>query len=149
MKSLAKFIQEKLIIKKNKHNYFPQTREELQDIILKRIKEEGNEVDLNDIDVSKITNMQFLFSNLNCNCDISSWDVSNVKDMSYTFSGCSKFNQDISWWDVSNVTTMDSIFCDCVAFNQNISKWDVSKVTNNYNMFDDCPIQDKYKPKFK
>ena len=58
MKSLAHYIQEKLIIKKNKstnYKYFPQTKEELKEMIEKRIKDEGNEVDLNDIDVSKIT----------------------------------------------------------------------------------------------
>ena len=54
MKSLTHYIQEKLIIKKNKsanYNYFPESKEELKDIILKRIGEEGNTVDLNDIDV--------------------------------------------------------------------------------------------------
>ena len=54
MKSLVNYIQEKLIIKKSKainYKYFPQTKKELQDIILKRIKEEGNKVNLNDIDV--------------------------------------------------------------------------------------------------
>ena len=40
MKSLTQFIQEKLIIKKNKsidYKYFPQTKEELKEIIEKRI----------------------------------------------------------------------------------------------------------------
>ena len=63
MKSLKNYIQEKLIIKKSNNNYkyFPKTNKELKDIIKKRIKEEGNEVDLNDIDVSKITDMSYLF----------------------------------------------------------------------------------------
>ena len=51
MKSLTQFIQEKLTIKKSKYKYFPETKEELKDIIKKRIIEEGNNVDLNDIDV--------------------------------------------------------------------------------------------------
>ena len=55
MKSLLYYIQEKLIIKKNKYKYFPQTKEELEEIIEKCIKDEGNRVNLNDIDVSKIT----------------------------------------------------------------------------------------------
>ena len=38
MKSLKNYIQEKLTIKKSKYNYFPETKEELQDIIKKRIK---------------------------------------------------------------------------------------------------------------
>ena len=45
MKSLTKFIQEKLTIKKNKaknYNYFPETKEELKYIIEQRINKEGN-----------------------------------------------------------------------------------------------------------
>ena len=104
--------------------YHPKTKKELQEIIAQRIKEEGNEVDLNDIDVSKITDMSNLFE-------------------------YSKFNGDISKWNVSNVTSMDSMFYGCKKFNSNISKWDVSKVTNTVYMFDRCSIKDKYKPKFK
>ena len=58
MKSLTQFIQEKLVIKKNKtrdYKYFPETRAELRDIIKQRINAEGKNVDLNDIDTSKIT----------------------------------------------------------------------------------------------
>ena len=91
MKSLARYIQEKLVIKKNKgveYKYFPQTKKELKDIILQRIKTEGNEVDLNDIDVSKITDMSALFEGTDFNGDISKWDVSNVINMRYMFAEC-------------------------------------------------------------
>ena len=150
MKSLKSYIQEKLIIKKSSnYKYFPQTKEELQDIIKKRIKAEGNKVDLNDIDTSNITDMSDLFYGTDFNGDISEWDVSNVTDMSYMFADCENFNQDISNWDVSNVTNMDYMFYDCNNFNQDISGWDVSKVKNNYETFKYCPIEEKYKPKFK
>ena len=98
MKLLPQYIQEKLIIKKSKNNYkyFPETKKELKDIILQRIKNEGNEVDLNDIDVSKITDMSYLFEKTNFNGDISNWDVSNVDSMAYMFYGCKSFNKDIS-----------------------------------------------------
>ena len=127
MKSLTQFIQEKLIIKKNKavnYKYFPKTREELKNLVLQRIKSEGNEIDLNDIDVSNVTDMSALFGLTGFNGDISHWDVSNVTDMGGMFYGCSKFNQDISHWDVSKVKTMNYIFSN-------------------------CPIEEKYKPKFK
>ena len=69
MKSLPYYIQEKLIIKKsNNYKYFPKTTEELEDLIKKRIKKEGREANLNDIDVSKITDMSSLFSALYFNC---------------------------------------------------------------------------------
>ena len=141
MKSLKSYIQEKLIIKKNKntsYKYFPQTKEELKDIIRQRIKDEGNEVDLNDVDVSKIIDMSYLFEGTDFNGYISSWDVSNVKDMTCMFCGCKSFNQDISNWDVSNVKYMGSIFYMCNSFNQDISNWDVSKVKDMNRAFCTC-----------
>ena len=152
MKSLKNYIQEKLIIKKNKTNnykYFPETKKELREIIVKRIKDEGKEVDLNDIDVSKITDMSRLFEDTDFNGDISKWDVSNVTNMEYMFYWCENFNQDISSWDVSNVKNMSWMFGRCKSFNQDISSWDVSKVNDNKFVFYNCPIREKYKPKFK
>ena len=150
MKSLKSCIQEKLIIKKSNNNYkyFPKTKEELKDIIVKRIKTEGNEVDLNDIDVSKITDMTSLFGGTNFNGNISVWDVSNVTNMRSMFLNCKAFNQDISGWDVSNVTDMRYMFFGCEEFNQDISTWDVSGVNNISYIFNGCPIEEKYKPKF-
>ena len=114
MKSLPRFIQEKLIIKKKSNNgykYFPQTKKKLKDIILQRIKTEGNEVDLNDIDVSNITDMSNLFYWIpTFSGDISQWDVSNVTNMARMFSGCESFNQNISQWDVSNVKDVFGMF---------------------------------------
>ena len=176
MKSLTHYIQEKLVIKKksNQYKYFPQTKEELKKIIEKRIKDGGNEVDLNDIDVSKITNMSSLFVGTDFNGDISNWNTSNVNDMSFifydcesfnqdisqwnvsnvidmyaVFSGCKLFNQDISTWDVSNVENMNFMFFDCKSFNQDISQWDVSNVKDSLHIFKNCSLKDKYKPKFK
>ena len=152
MKSLPQYLEEKLIIKKNKssnYKYFPKTKEELKAIIKRRIKEEGNEVDLNNIDVSKITDMSGLFAGTNFNGDISEWDVSNVTNMKCMFYGANKFNQDISNWDVSNVENMSWMFGNCKYFNQDISSWDVTNVTDMQDMFYKCPIEEKYKPKFK
>ena len=90
MKSLTHYIQEKLVIKKSNNSYkcFPQTKNELKDIILRRIEKEGNGVDLNDIDVSNITDMSKLFVYLDFNGDISQWNVSNVKDKDNMFHSC-------------------------------------------------------------
>ena len=89
MKSLTRYIQEKLIIGSSNYKYFPETKEELKEIIKRRIEDEGNEADLNDIVVSKITDMSELFEDFSdFNCDISKWDVSNVKDKRYMFWDC-------------------------------------------------------------
>ena len=152
MKSLTRYIQEKLVIKKSPsfdYKYFPETKEELQDIIKQRIKTEGNNLNLNDIDVSKITDMSFLFDSSNFNGNISEWNVSNVTNMRCMLYCCEAFNSDISGWNVSNVENMTWMFSRCKAFNQDISKWDVSNVTDMKFMFDNCNIEEKYKPKFK
>ena len=150
MKPLKHYLQEKLVIKKsNQYKYFPQSKLELREIIENRIKDEGNEVDLNDIDVSNITDMSYLFSYINFNGDISMWDVSNVTNMGYMFYDCKSFNKDISQWDVSKVTNMHGMFCGCDKFNKDISNWDVSNVNKTTNMFAGCLIEGKYKPKFK
>ena len=149
MKSLKSYIKEKFKIKNKKYNYFPKTKEELKDIIKQRIKKDGPQVDLNDIDVSKITDMSGLFKGTRFNGDISNWNVSNVTDMRWMFYMCESFNQDISNWDVSNVTDMRCMFCECSKFNQDISNWDVSNEKNTNKTFLACPIEEKYKQKFK
>ena len=126
----------------------PNTKEELRDIIIKRIESEGsNECDLNDIDISRITDMSFLFCTdskigneifKEFNGDISGWNVSGVKLMDGMFDGCKEFNRDIGGWDVSNVENMCGMFCWCEKFNQNISNWDVSNVSDMCEMFHGC-----------
>ena len=65
MKDLHNYILEKLNIKDIKRQYTrcPKTREELKSILGKRLIKNEN-ADLNDIDVSKITDMSYLFFNL-------------------------------------------------------------------------------------
>ena len=126
MKTLQRYITEKILINKNSkiaYNYYPKTKDELKNIIKQKIKSEGNECDLNDIDTSNITDMSNLFAYSEFNGDISKWDVSHVKNMKGMFMR-SNFNSDISNWDVSNVT-------------------------NSVNIFYACHIEEKYKPKFK
>jgi uncharacterized protein YdaL len=47
--------------------------------------------------------MQNMFEIAEFNGDISNWDVSNVKNMSYMFY-YGKFKGDISNWNLSNIT---------------------------------------------
>ena len=150
MKTLQHYITEKILINKNSkitYNYHPKTKDELKDIIKRRIESEGNECNLNDIDTSNITDMSDLFIASRFNGDLSNWDVSNVTDMESMFA-LSTFNGDISKWDVSNVINMKQMFTHS-NFNGDISKWNVSNVKFKLGMFHNCPIEEKYKPKFK
>ena len=50
------------------------------------------------------------FSNSHYNCDLSKWDVSNVRDMSALFCNSDFNNDSISDWDVSDVTDTVMMF---------------------------------------
>ena len=62
--------------------YHPTTREELDDLL------DRDDVEYSEIDVSKITDMSYLFEGTAFNGDISNWDVSNVTDMNDMFANC-------------------------------------------------------------
>ncbi len=92
--------------------------------------------DLSSWDTSNVTNMSLMFADsTNFNGDISSWDTSNVTDMEDMFSWATAFNQPIGNWDVSQVTVMDGMFFHAESFNQPIGNWDVSSVTDMGAMF--------------
>ena len=65
-------------------------------------------------DVSKVKNMALMFSRSKFNGDISRWDVSNVKDMSWI--------GDISKWNVSSATNIKYMFKDS-PLEKNPPKW--------------------------
>jgi surface protein len=126
----------------------PKTKEELISIINDRILKKGYKCNLNDIDVSDITDMKYLFVDSNFNGNVSKWDVSNVTTMRGMFAG-SDFTGDLSKWDVSNVIYMNYMFEDTV-YNKNISMWNVSNVKRYQNIFRNCPLEYKVnkQPKF-
>ena len=153
-------IQENSVIidnsNKSTYKYTPYTYEDLKKLV------DNESINLGDIDVSNITDMHSLFayssrksyagisswnvSNVfnmsgmflkakTFNEDISSWDTSSVENMNGMFSGAESFNQDISKWNTFYVEDMASMFANAKSFNQDISKWDVSNVDDMTNMF--------------
>ena len=66
----------------------------------------------------------FAYSRL-FNGDISQWDVSHIKDMSWMFCHASSFNCDLNSWDVSIVEDVNMMFCEADSFNSdNIKTWE-------------------------
>ena len=157
MKNINKYINERLHVTTKSHLYScqPKTKDELQKIIAERMEKVGVDCNLNDIDVSKIEDMSNLFNGYpgfngpgtrhsynpilsNFKGDVSQWDVSNVKNMSYMFNLCENFNCDLSDWDVSNVKYMGFMFKNCKEFDCKLSTWNVSNVKDIENMFEGC-----------
>jgi surface protein len=148
MKRINTYINEKLrLTAKQKYTCQPKDKNELKHIIIDRIKNEGNECDLNDIDVSKITDMSWLFAAdgtygnslfKDFNGDISQWNVSNVENMNYMVLSCENFDCELSMWDVSNVEEMNFMFSECKKFDCDLSNWDVSNVIHMRYMFNMC-----------
>ena len=155
--SLKSYIKEQLVEESESNVLRPTRKSELKAIIRQRIEEYGPKCDLNDIDVSRVTDMSDLFFSSKFNGDISQWNVSSVRNMNgmfynsqfngdiskwdvhnvesmFNMSNESKFNGDISGWDVSSVETMSGMFANS-EFNGDISKWNVRRVEDMHGMF--------------
>ena len=146
MKQITQYIQEKLKInsksKVHTYNYHPKDKDELSRLLKKLIKERGKNADLNDIDTSKIDNMNGLFGTIDFwrldihNIDISQWDVSNVESMECMFLGNHNLDCDLSSWDVSNVKNMTCMFSSCLKFTgKGLDKWKINPKAKLGSMF--------------
>ena len=91
--------------------------------------------DISQWNTSNATNMEQMFAYSQFNGDISTWNTSNVINMKNMFFR-SKFNQNLSQWNTSNVAHMSYMFS-CSQFNQEISQWNISNVTDMNFMFDE------------
>ena len=80
MNNLSIYIAEKLHINKDikikEYHYHPKDKYELHSLIKELLEERGKDADLNDIDVSNVTNRYGLFIDVDPhNIDISKWNV--------------------------------------------------------------------------
>lgn len=100
-------------------------------------------VDIGGWDVSNVIDMSFTFTDCLFNQDIGNWDTSSVEQTRQTFGANignppNVFNQDISGWDMSSNTNMQRMFLNNSAFNQPIGSWNTVLVTRTDNMFQDA-----------
>ena len=114
------------------------TNETIKKIVWDAIEEHGSNVNLNNVDVSNVTDMKDVFSLTGFTGDVSEWDVSAVTTMEGMFGGCMKFNGDISDWNVRSVTNFSLMFANCRRFNCDLSKWDIDSATTLEQMFTNC-----------
>jgi surface protein len=100
--------------------------------------------DLNNWDTSSVTNMSGMFYKANAfNGDISSWDTSSVTDMDGMFNRANVFDRPLNEWNTGSVTNMETMFYKANAFNQELNNWDTSNVTNMGSMFVDAKAFDR------
>ena len=97
------------------------TREELEVMI-------ENKEDITEVNTCMITDMSYLFKNIDKVPDITAWNVLHVTNMKGMFEGAG-YIPNIAEWNVSNVTDMSKMFYGTGNF-PNIEKWDVSSVTD-------------------
>ena len=150
MNNLKEYILEKFRLSKNikLYKYHPKDSNELRKILLKLMPERGENANLNDIDVSNITDFcwtykgqkESVFYKLDPhNIDVSEWQLYSATSLSHLFDNCENFCADLSNWDVSNVTNMESMFLWCKNFTgKGLENWDVSNVINMKDMFRYC-----------
>ena len=100
------------------------------------------EFDLSNFNVSKITNMNNMFSeNLAAEkIELDNWDTGNVVDMSHMFDDCNSIiSLNLASFNTNNVNNMSYMFCNCYALETlNLSNFNTSNVTNMDLMFRRC-----------
>jgi surface protein len=126
----------------NSRKYFKATTDNIHKAVGRYLS--GNPDNLPPIgewDVSEVKYMNNLFKHADkknvskFNESLNSWNVINVKDMSYMFYNAESFNQPLEQWNVSNVNDMGFMFSGATSFNQPLEKWDVSNVNDMAIMF--------------
>jgi len=150
MKKLNQFITEKLRLGRNiqKYNYHPKTFKELREIVYERAKTNKDDIlDLNDIDISNIDNLSYLFERVDIKAvDMNNWDVSHVKDIHGMF-WCNDNIEEIyiDEWDTSNIESFYGTFYKCKKLNiLDLSNWKFDKCTEFDLMFKGCEKLDTH-----
>jgi surface protein len=105
---------------------------------------------LNNWDVSSVISITFMFYEADVfDQPLSNWVFSTqLNDIQYMFTRCISFNKDLSSWDVSNITNMSRLFEGCSLYNQDLSGWVVSQVTSCGTFSSNTPSWVLPKPNF-
>lgn len=90
--------------------------------------------------VSKVKDFSMMFAWSKFNTDLNGWNTASATNMYAMFSSASVFNQNLDNWKTENVTNMSSMFSNATLFNGNISTWNTGKVTDMSNMFNNAEV---------
>ena len=119
-------------------------KEQLKEYLKSEIEKQGENVVIQNLDVSLIEDLSGLFYNLYNNgvktLDLSGWKTSGVKDMGYMFCGCDNIELiNLSGWDVSNVVDIRYMFSYCTKMKSvDLSGWKTISVENVTSAFFRC-----------
>ena len=93
-----RLVEEVLDLTSESEKVVARDKRHLRELIKDRIAEFGPNCDLNDIDVSNVTDMSELFSDSSFNGSISQWDVSSVRDMRNMFDNSPLEGKEPDWY---------------------------------------------------
>lgn len=100
------------------------------------------EVDISNLDTSKVVNMKYAFNGCSSLKKINTdkLDTSNVENMSSIFANCTSLESvDLSKLNTKNITDMSDMFFKCSNLKSiDLSNFDTSNVENMSYMFGDC-----------
>ena len=102
----------------------------------------AHSIDLSSFNTSNITDMSCMF--LECKAqymDLTSFDTSNVKNMCGMFNKCGTQSIDLTSFNTSNVMDMSHMFMGCKAQSLDLTSFNTSKVTDMQCMFCGCRAQ--------
>ena len=119
------------------------SQKELREYIDSEIEKQGDNVVIQNLDVSLIEDLSDLFEDFDDRVktlDLSGWKTSNVWSMSYMFYDCKNLESlNLSGWDTSSVEIMIGMFHQCESLKSlDLSDWNTSKVNNMEGMFYGC-----------
>ena len=119
------------------------SKEELREYLISEIEKQGEDVVIQNLDVSLLEDFSWLFPKLLYDVktlDLSGWKTSNVTNMKCMFMCCDNLESlNLSGWDTHRVTDMSHMFYDCDGLKSlDLSGWDTSNVKDMSYMFSHC-----------
>ena len=122
------------------------TKEQLGKYLKSEIKRQGENVVIQNLDVSLIDDLCDLFYNKIItdevkSLDLSGWKLPKLKNMSNIITGFRKLESlNLSGWDISNIKDISWMFSGCGSLESlDLSGWKTSNVEDMHGMFYNCP----------